>query len=80
MINISKKNNLGNNHNSKKIKNNHKKNNGSDEENDEEEIEFSYQNFCKLKKQIFQFIENNSTAKEKKNILALIKANRYKSV
>ena len=42
--------------------------------------EFSYQNFCKLKKKIFQFIENNSAAKEKKKILALIKANKYKKV
>ena len=40
--------------------------------------EFSYQNFCKIKKQIFQFIENNSAAKEKKKIIALIKTNKYK--
>ena len=37
-------------------------------------------NFCKLKKRIFQFIENNSAAKEKKKILALIKANKYKNL
>ena len=47
----------------------------TDERNKEE---YSYQNFCKLKVQIFQFIENNSAAKEKKKILALIKENKYK--
>ena len=30
-------------------------------------------------KLIFQFIENNTAAKEKKKILALIKANKYKN-
>jgi hypothetical protein len=39
--------------------------------------EISYQHFCKIKKQIFKFIENNSTAKEKKKIVALIKAYKY---
>ena len=46
-----------------------------EETNDDE---YSYQNFCNLKMQIFQFIENNSAAKEKKKILALIKANKHK--
>ena len=79
------KNNLGNNFHIKKSTksqndddNNEK--NESDEEYDEQDGEFSYQNFCKLKKQIFQFIENNSAAKEKKKILALIKANKYKNI
>ena len=39
-----------------------------------------YDNFCKLKKQIFQFIENNSAAKEKKKILVLIKVNKSKNI
>jgi hypothetical protein len=69
------KNNLGTSFHSKKSSNEDM----SDEEEDGEE-EFSYQNFCKLKKQIFQYIENNSAAKEKKKILALIKANKYKNV
>jgi hypothetical protein len=83
------KNNLGSSFHSKK--NNKEKNNNdnNDEENSdsleeenngEQDGEFSYQNFCKLKKKIFQFIENNSAAKEKKKILALIKANKYKNV
>ena len=42
--------------------------------------EFSFEHFLKLKKQIFQFIENNSAAKEKKKILALIKSNRHKRI
>ena len=49
-----------------------------EENNDEKEDEFTFENFLKLKKQIFQFIENNSAAKEKKKILALIKSNRHK--
>ena len=66
---------------SKKSKNNDNEKSDSDEENiDDQDGEFSYQNFCKLKKQIFQFIENNSAAKEKKKILTLIKANKYKNV
>ena len=67
----------------KKIKKNYlnwkiwysKKSEKEDKDNDEE---FSYENFLKLKKQIFQFIENNSAAKEKKQILALIKSNKNK--
>ena len=50
------------------------------ENNNEKEDEFSFENFLQLKKQIFQFIENNSAAKEKKKILALIKSNRYKRI
>ena len=50
----------------------------NEENNDEKEEEFSFENFLKLKKQIFQFIENNSAAKEKKKIFALIKSNRHK--
>jgi len=50
----------------------------NEENGDEKEDEFSFENFLKLKKQIFQFIENNSAAKEKKKILALIKTNRHK--
>ena len=50
----------------------------SEENGDDKEDEFSFENFLKLKKQIFQFIENNSAAKEKKKILALIKSNRHK--
>ena len=42
--------------------------------------EFSFEHFLKLKRQIFQFIENNSAAKEKKKILALIKLNRHKRI
>ena len=48
--------------------------------NNEKEDEFSFENFLQLKTQIFQFIENNSAAKEKKKILALIKSNRYKRI
>ena len=44
----------------------------------EKQDDFSFEYFLKLKTQIFQFIENNSAAKEKKKILALIKSNRYK--
>ena len=50
------------------------------ENNGEKDDEYSFENFLQLKKQIFQFIENNSAAKEKKKILALIKSNRYKRV
>ena len=82
------KNNLGNNfHIKKKNKSQNNSNNNNDEKSESEEEfdedgdeDFSYQNFCKLKKQIFQFIDNNSAAKEKKKILALIKANKYKIV
>ncbi len=49
-----------------------------DESDSIEEEELSYQTFCKMKKQIFQFIENNSAAKEKKKILALIKTYKHK--
>lgn len=88
------KNNLGNSHYSKrhseKSKNDKKEGMSGSESDEENEIdgknkdgqnddEYSYQNFCNLKMQIFQFIENNSAAKEKKKILALIKANKYKS-
>ena len=48
------------------------------ENKDEKQDDFSFEYFLKLKTQIFQFIENNSAAKEKKKILALIKSNRYK--
>ena len=80
------KNNLGNNFHNKKNKNSKNKDveekSDSDEEinNDSQNGEFSYQNFCKLKKQIFQFIENNSAEKEKKKILLLIKENKYKNI
>ena len=50
----------------------------NNENNSEKDGEFSFENFLKLKTQIFQFIENNSAAKEKKKILALIKSNRHK--
>ena len=56
-----------------------KKTDKEDKEKDKID-EFSYDNFLKLKKQIFQFIENNSAAKEKKKILALIKSNRHKRI
>jgi hypothetical protein len=74
----SMKNNLGNNFFMGKMPNT--SNNEDEIESDEElqDIEFSYQKFCKIKKQIFQFIENNSAAKEKKKILALIKAYKHK--
>ena len=74
----SMKNNLGNNFFINKVSQN---SNNEDEKESDDEIqdnEFSYQNFCKIKKQIFQFIENNSSAKEKKKILALIKAYKHK--
>jgi hypothetical protein len=89
------KNNLGNNYHHKKniIKSNNdiniinhngsesdSENEGSGNEDAQVTEDFSYQNFCKLKKQIFQFIENNTAAKEKKKILALIKANKYKNM
>jgi hypothetical protein len=89
------KNNLGNNYHHKKniVKSNNDiniinhdgsesdfENEGSGSEDAQVTEEFSYQNFCKLKKQIFQFIENNTAAKEKKKILALIKANKYKNM
>ena len=53
---------------------------GNNDGDTQEEDKYSYNNFCKLKKHIFQFIENNSAAKEKKKILALIKANKYKYI
>jgi hypothetical protein len=76
------KNNLGSSFHSKKSKDNNNDDKSESDEDyiDEQEGEYSYQNFCKLKKQIFQYIENNSAAKEKKKILALIKANKYKNV
>jgi hypothetical protein len=84
------KNNLGNDFHKKKSGKSLTNNNNEEEENsnsdDDEDNnmsqdeDFSYQNFCKLKKKIFQFIENNSAAKEKKKILALIKANKYKNM
>jgi hypothetical protein len=73
------KNNLGNSFNNKNDED--EKLDSDDEDNNSyQNGEFSYQNFCKLKLKIFQFIENNSAAKEKKKILALIKANKYKKV
>ena len=83
------KNNLGNDFHKKKsvksLTNNNKEEENSNSDDDEDnnmsqDEDFSYQNFCKLKKKIFQFIENNSAAKEKKKILALIKANKYKNL
>jgi hypothetical protein len=76
------KNNLGSSFHTKKSKgsNNDEKSESDEDYIDDQEGEYSYQNFCKLKKQIFQYIENNSAAKEKKKILALIKANKYKNV
>ena len=59
-------------------------NSNDDEENENDsddigqESELSYQNFCKLKKKIFQNMENNSAAKEKKKILSLIKIYKHK--
>ena len=86
------KNNLGSNYHHKKNLTKSKNDldiiNGSESDSENEESgsedgqdtdDFSYQNFCKLKKQIFQFIENNTAAKEKKKILALIKTNKYKN-
>ena len=78
----SMKNNLGNsfnNRNASIISNN--SNNDDEIENDLDEIiegEFSYQKFSKLKQNIFQYIENNSAAKEKKKILSLIKTYKHK--
>ena len=79
----SMKNNLGNSFNNRKasiISNN--SNNDEEIENDSDEIiiegEFSYQTFYKLKQKIFQYIENNSAAKEKKKILSLIKTYKHK--
>ena len=73
------KNNLGNSFNNKNDED--EKLDSDDEDNNAyQNGEFSCQNFCKLKQKIFQFIENNSAAKEKKKILALIKANKYKKV
>ena len=79
----SMKNNLGNSFNNRKasiISNN--SNNDEEIENDSDEIiiegEFSYQQFYKLKQKIFQYIENNSAAKEKKKILSLIKTYKHK--
>ena len=62
------KNNLGSSFHSKKSKDNNNDDKSESDEDyiDEQEGEYSYQNFCKLKKQIFQYIENNSAAKEKK--------------
>ena len=80
------KNNLGSSFLSKKnkLKDNNDKDDisdsGEEDINNDLDDEFSYNNFCKLKKKIFQYIENNSAAKEKKKILALIKANKYKKV
>ena len=83
----SMKNNLGNSFNSKKSSSLHNSSNDKDESDskdnenlDEQDKEISYQNFCKLRKKIFQFIENNSVAKEKKKILALIKVNKYNNI
>ena len=84
------KNNLGNSYNSRKNSYKSKKDEISSESEDEEskfkekkidgenDDDYSYQKFCELKIKIFQFIENNSAAKEKKKILSLIKANKYK--
>ena len=80
------KNNLGSSFLSKKnkLKDNNDKDDisdsGEEDINNDLDDEFSYHNFCKLKKKIFQYIENNSAANEKKKILALIKANKYKKV
>ena len=75
----SMKNNLGNNINILQNGRNSDINNNLDtESDDEEQIDFSYQNFCKFKQKIFQLIENNSSAKEKKKIFALIKTYKHK--
>ena len=55
-------------------------NEGTGNEDTQVTEDFSYQNFCILKKEIFRFIENNSAAKEKKKIYALIKAKKYKNM
>ena len=80
------KNNLGNSYNFHKSKEDEISSDSDEEDkikekkiNGENNDEYSYQKFCELKIQIFQFIENNSAAKEKKKILALIKANKYKN-
>jgi hypothetical protein len=80
------KNNLGNSYNSHKSKEDEISSDSDEEDkikgkkiNGENNDEYSYQKFCELKIKIFQFIENNSAAKEKKKILALIKANKYKN-
>ena len=60
-------------------------NDGSDSEKNENvniidnREKIFYQNFCKLKEKIFQIVENNPFAKEKKNIIVLLKkfANKY---
>ena len=74
----SMKNNLGNNFFMGKVPKNPNNEDENESDEDGQESEFSYQYFCKIKKQIFQFIENNSAAKEKKKILALIKAYKHK--
>ena len=74
----SMKNNLGNNFFMGKVPKNPNNEDENESDEDGQESEFSYQYFCKMKKQIFQFIENNSAAKEKKKILALIKAYKHK--
>ena len=76
----SMKNNLGNNFSLRKSSTSNNSNSveKNDLDNEIEENEMSYQSFCKLKQKIFQFIENNSAAKEKKNILLLIKTYKYK--
>jgi hypothetical protein len=74
----SMKNNLGNNFCMGMVHSNSNNENENESDDEMQDNEFSYQNFCKIKKQIFQFIENNSAAKEKKKILALIKAYKHK--
>ena len=74
----SMKNNLGNNFCKGMVHSNSNNENENESDDEMQDNEFSYQNFCKIKKQIFQFIENNSAAKEKKKILALIKAYKHK--
>ena len=64
----SMKNNLGN---------NFEEENGNISDEMEHDNEYTYQNFCKLKQKIFQFIENNSAAKEKKKIISLIKTYKH---
>ena len=79
----SMKNNLGNSFNNRKASMlSNSSNNDEEIENDSDEIiiegEFSFQNFSKLKQKIFQYIENNSAAKEKKKILSLIKTYKHR--
>ena len=57
-----------------------KKNESDSSDSSDSEDLLIYEKFCKLKKQIFQFIENNSAAKEKKKILVLIKVNKSKNM